>query len=100
MLESGKPTGPMTTLPLDTSFLDYPKCMAAGPIPSFLYLAAYLWITRRGTDSIPSGALGSLMDWSQVGMPWMEAAEACLRVGLFERVQGSWRLLSYKDAVH
>jgi hypothetical protein len=35
------------------------------------------------------------MDWSQVGMPWMDAAEACLRVGLFERVQGGWKLIDY-----
>ena len=69
--------------------------MAAGPIPACLYLRCYLWTTKHGADTIPSGALGSLWDWSQVGMSWVDAAEACLRVGLFERVQGGWKLLDY-----
>ena len=58
-----------------------------------------MWATKHGTDTIPSGALGSLMDWAMVGMSWMDAADACLRVGLFEHVQGGWKLTDYHLAL-
>jgi hypothetical protein len=81
---------------LDTSFFDLPVILEAGAVAALCYLAAYLWTVKHGTRGvIPSGAIGSLCDWSQLGSVGAEAADRCVAVGLMERVNNGYRLCEY-----
>jgi len=88
-------TGRQRTL-IDTAFFDLPMVLDAGPAAALTYLAAYFYVTRHATNgTISRGAIGALLDWSQLGVTADQAIERCMAIGLMERAGNAFRLLDY-----
>ena len=83
---------------VDTAFFDLPLVLDAGPVAALTYLAAYFYTTRHATNGMISrGAVGALLDWSQLGITGQDAAERCIAVGMMERAGNGYRLLDYHN---
>jgi hypothetical protein len=81
---------------IDTAFFDLPMVLDAGPVAALTYLAAYFYVTRHATNGkISKGAVGALLDWSQLGVSADQAAERCIAAGLMERTGNGFRLGDY-----
>ena len=52
---------------IDNPYIDHPKVLAAGPLASYLNLAAILWSNRNTTDGfVPAAQVYRLVDWDGV----------------------------------
>lgn len=84
----------MTWIKLDDGFTEHPKILNAGRDAGWLYLAGLCYASRQLTDGvIPCQVLGRLTD-----LPKPERHAATLvACGLWEVVDGGWKIRSYED---
>lgn len=84
----------MTWVKVDDGFPEHPKALAAGPLGLALWLCGLCYASRQLTDGfIPEGALRRLSDVPQAA----RHADRLVEVGLWERVEGGWRIHDYDD---
>lgn len=103
----------MSWVRIDDQFARHPKVMQAGPLAGWLYVAGLCYASQYLTDGfIPHGAVPTLADFSHIsyetgGVPGLFSAgedadprdlAACLaEVGLWEPVEGGYRIHDYLD---
>jgi hypothetical protein len=84
----------MPWIRLDDQFPDHPKVIDAGPLAAWLYVCGIGYCNRLLTDGhIPSGQVRKLADVDNAG----ELAATLVRVGLWEEVEGGYRIHDYLD---
>ena len=84
----------MTWVRIEDSFPDHPKALEAGPLACWLYVCGLAYACRYLTDGfIPDRQVNRLSDVAKPG----SQAQALVRAGLWEVVEGGYRIHDYLD---
>lgn len=84
----------MPWIRLDDQFPDHPKTVAAGPMAAWLFVCGIGYCNRLLTDGvIPTGQVRKLADVDNA----MELAARLVEVGLWEAVEGGYRVHDFLD---
>ena len=82
----------MVWVRLADDFTDHPKVVAAGPLASWLYVCGLTYANRYLTDGfVPAGQVRRMADVDDA----MGLAERLVKVGLWEPVEGGYRIHDY-----
>jgi hypothetical protein len=84
----------MPWVKLDDDFSDHRKIMAVGPLAAWMHVCALCYCARLLTDGfIPAAQVRKLADVDDA----MSLAELLVREGLWERVEGGYRIHDYLE---
>lgn len=104
----------MAWVRIDDQFTDHPKAAEAGPLGIAMQVAALCYSNRHLTDGFISYAVAArLLDWTGIAkdldwdkpdqqvmgwkITWQEVAEKCEEAGLWDAVDGGWRIHDYLE---
>ena len=85
----------MAWVKIDDGFARHPKVLAAGATAAHLFVAALCHCNQYLTDGFVAEAVAPTL--LPPGGAWQGAADALVRVGLWEAVDGGWQVHDYLD---